>query len=293
MYIHNLSQIIINSLIAGSIYALIASGFSLIYSVLKFLHLAHGAVLTAGAYAAFALSRSLGLPFILAVILAIIFCVLIGIIIDQIAYKPLRRRQANNLAFLISSLGVFIFCQSLIQLIFGAEIKILRLGLIQKGYEFFGAIITLTQIIILAVALALLIMLHLFLKKSRLGQVMRAVADDREAAILCGIKPERIITLTFALGSGLAAAAGILIGLEQNLEPTMGLNLILKGLTASVVGGIGSTTGGMLGGFIIGLAENFGIWFLPSGYKDAIAFVILILFLLFRPNGILGMKKRI
>jgi len=250
-------------------------------------------VLTAGAYAAFALSRSLGLPFILAIILAVIFGAILGVIIDQIAYKPLRRRQANNLAYLISSLGIFIFCQSLIQLIFGAEIKTLRFGLIQKGYEFFGAIITSTQIIILATALALLILLHLFLKKSRLGQAMRAVADDQEAAKLCGIKPERIITLTFALGSGLAAAAGILIGLEQNLEPAMGLNLILKGLTASVVGGIGSVPGGLLGGYIIGLAENFGIWFLPSGYKDAISFAILILFLLFRPNGILGVKRRI
>jgi branched-subunit amino acid ABC-type transport system permease component len=122
---------------------------------------------------------------------------------------------------------------------------------------------------------------------------MRAVADDREAAQICGINPEKIILWTFVLGSGFAVVAGILMGLEQNLEPNMGMSAILKGITAAIVGGIGSVSGGMLGGFILGFAENFGIWFLPSGYKDAIAFVILVLFLLFRPNGILGIKKRI
>lgn len=285
-----LPQLVVNSLIAGSIYALIASGFSLIYSVVKFLHLAHGAVFVIGAYVAYAL---LGLPFWLAIVIAIITSAFLGIIIDQIAYKPLRKRKSTNLAFLISSIGVFIFLQSLVQLIFGAEIKTLRTGQIQKGLEIFGAIITPTQIIILITAIALLILLHVFLKKSKLGKAMRAVADDKEVAQICGINPERIIAYTFLLGSALAGIAGILIGLEQNLEPTMGLGAMLKGITAAIVGGIGSVPGGMLGGYVIGFAENFGIWFLPSGYKDAISFVILLIFLLFRPKGLLGKWQRI
>jgi len=285
-----LPQLLVNSLIAGSIYALIASGFSLIYSVVKFLHLAHGAVFVIGAYIAYAL---LGLPFWLAIIIAVLASAILGVIIDQIAYRPLRKRKSTNLAYLISSLGVFIFLQSLVQLIFGAEIKTLRTGQIQKGWEIFGAIITPTQIVILFVAIAILIFLHLFLKKTKLGKAMRAVADDKEVAQICGINPEKIICYVFLLGSALAGIAGILIGLEQNLEPSMGLGAMLKGITAAVVGGIGSVPGGILGAYLIGFAENFGIWFLPSGYKDAIAFVILVLFLLFRPKGILGKWQRI
>jgi len=288
-----LPQLLINSLIAGAIYALIASGFSLIYSVVNFIHFAYGAIFLIAPYLAYTFYKMIGLPFYLAVIIAISGCAILGILIDQLIYKSLRSRKSANLTYLISSLGVFVFLQSLVQLIFGAEIKTLRFSPIQKGVEIFSAIITTNQLLILLTAFLILILLHLFLKRCRLGKAMRAISDDVEAAQICGIKPEKIIICTFALGSALAGIAGILIGLEQNLEPNMGMPAMLKGLTAAVIGGIGSVPGAMLGGFLLGLAENFGIWFLPSGYKDAIAFGILILFLLFKPQGLLGKKKRV
>ena len=154
-----------------------------------------------------------------------------------------------------------------------------------------GAVITDTQILILAVSITLCLVLWLFVKRTKLGKAIRAVADDRITASVVGINPERIILAAFAIGSALAGAAGILISLETNIEPTMGMNAILKGIIASIIGGIGSIPGAMFGGLFLGIAENLGIWKISAGWKDCIAFVILIVFLLFRPGGIMGVKS--
>jgi len=285
------SQLLINGLIAGAIYALVAVGFSLIYSTCKFVHFAHGSTIAVSAYTLFFFYSSLGLNFWLAVILTIIFAGIFGWLVNVLVYKKLREKKSSGAILLIASVGLLIFIESLILLIFGADIKTVGFIKIVKGLEFLGIIITPLQIIIISVSIVLFAALFVFIKKTKLGKTMRAVADNKEAAEIVGISPEKIYAWSFIIGSAIAGIAGILIGLEQNLEPTMGTNLMIKGFTGAIVGGIGSVHGAILGSFLLGIVENFGIWFLPSGYKDAIAFTILLIFLLFRPYGILGIKQ--
>ncbi len=284
------TQFIVNAIIAGSVYALIAIGFTVIYKTVRFFHFAHGVVYTAGAYFAYTLIISLYLNFAISFFLSIVLAGVLGVAIDRFVYYPLRQQNASNLIFLLASFGVFIFLQNLIQLIYGAQILTIRTGPIKEGHHFLGAVITDIQISILVVAIILMIFLWLFMQKTKLGKAMRAVADDPVAANVVGINPERIIRTSFAIGSALAGAAGILISFETNIEPTMGFSALLKGIIASIIGGIGSIPGAVLGGFFLGLAENLGIWKISAGWKDCIAFVILIVFLLIRPWGFLGTK---
>jgi branched-subunit amino acid ABC-type transport system permease component len=285
------NQLFINGLIAGAIYALVACGFSLIYSVCKFVHFAHGAVVALSGYFLYFLFSKLGLNFGFSVILSIVFASFLGFLMNQLVYKTLRKRGAGSATLLIASIALLFLFEALILIFFGADVKTIGYIKISKGIEIFRAIITPLQIVIVFVSTILLISLFLFMKKTKIGKAMRAVADNKELAEICGIFAEKIYNWAFILGSGIAGIAGILVGLEQNLEPTMGTNLMIKGFTGAIVGGISSVAGSILGSFLLGFAENFGIWFLPSGYKDAIAFLILFIFLLFRPQGILGIKK--
>lgn len=295
-----LQQFLLNGIIAGSIYILVALGFTVIYRTVKFFHFAHGVVYAAGAYLAYSVisrwspvvsGQSEYLKWTLAISAGIICAAILGVLIDRLVYKPLRKYKAPNLVFLMASFGVFIFIQNLLQLIYGAQILTIRTGQVKEGRHFLGAVITDVQIMILIVSVCLCVALWLFIQKTKLGKAMRAVADDPMAASIVGINPERIILAAFAIGSALAGAAGILISLETNIEPTMGMNAILKGIIASIIGGIGSIPGAMLGGLFLGLAENLGIWKISAGWKDCIAFVILIVFLLLRPGGIMGVKS--
>ncbi len=295
-----INQLVLNGIIAGSIYALIAIGFTVIYRTVKFFHFAHGVVYTAGAYLAYTIVNSLSVnvqsPMVisywfLAVLVGVVGAGVLGIGIDKFLYHPLRERKASNLIFLLASFGVFIFIQNLIQLIYGAQILTIRTGPVKEGHLFLGAVITDIQIIILVTSCLLSVALFLFLKRTRFGKAMRAVSDDSIGASVVGISPEKTITISFAVGSALAGIAGILISLETNIEPTMGFNAILKGIIASIIGGIGSIPGAFAGGFFLGIAENLGIWKISGGWKDAIAFLILIIFLLFRPQGIMGRRE--
>jgi len=283
-------QLVINGIIAGSIYALVALGFTVIYRTVKFFHFAHGVVYTAGAYFAYTLFILLHWNFILTFLLSIIFTALLGIAIDKAVYCPLRAKKASNLIFLLASFGIFIFLQNLIALIYGNQIFTLRTGTIKEGYHIFSVVITPIQIIILSVSIALMFLLWLFIQRTKLGKAMRAVSDDSLAASVVGINPNKTILASFAIGSALAGAAGILISLETNIEPTMGFTAILKGIIASIIGGIGSIPGAMFGGVLLGIVENLGIWKIQAGWKDTIAFLILIIFLLLRPGGIFGVK---
>jgi branched-chain amino acid transport system permease protein len=291
-----LQQFLVNGIIAGSIYALIAIGFAVIYRTVKFFHFAHGVVYAAGAYFAYTLIISLHLNFAISFFLSIVLASFLGIAIDKFVYYPLRKQKASNLIFLLASFGVFIFLQNLIQLIYGAQILTIRTGQIKEGHQLsvfgyqLGAVITDIQVMILATSIILMILLWLFIQRTKLGKAMRAVSDDAMAANVVGINPERIILISFAIGSALAGAAGILISFETNIEPTMGFTALLKGIIASIIGGIGSIPGAVLGGFFLGLAENLGIWKISAGWKDSIAFAILIIFLLLRPWGLLGTK---
>ena len=287
------NQLFINGLIAGAIYALVASGFSLIYSICKFVHFAHGATIAVSAYILYLLFSLLGLNFWMSIILTIIFTSLFGLLMNFVVYKRLRKRKVSNIILLIASFALLILFESLILLFFGADVKTIGFIKIAKGLEFLGAIITPLQIFIVASSFVLFALLFFLMKKTKIGKAMRAVADNKDVAEIVGISSEKIYMWAFIIGSAIAGIGGILVGLEQNLEPMMGMNLMIKGFTAAIIGGIGNVPGAILGSFLLGFAENFGIWFLPSGYKDAIAFIILFIFLLFRPQGILGIKKGI
>jgi len=287
-----IQQLVSNGIIAGSIYALVAIGFTIIYRTVKFFHFAHGVIYATGAYLAYTFFILLKINPLFSFFLSIVLTSIIGIAIDRIVYYPLRKCSAPSLVYLIASFGVFIFIQNLLQLIFGAQIFTLRTGPVKEGHHILGAVITDIQILIIVASFALFFLGWLFIQKTKLGKAIRAVADDPIGARVVGVNSEKVILTAFAIGSALAGAAGILISLETNIEPTMGLNAILKGIIASIIGGIGSIPGALFGGLFLGLAENLGIWKIQAGWKDAIAFAILIIFLLLRPSGIMGIKTK-
>lgn len=283
-------QLLINSLIAGSIYALVAAGFSLIYSTSRVVHFAHGVTVALSGYLLYLFFNLWNIPFAVSVILALIGAGGIGIGFHYF-YQAFLKKKASGTILLMASFGALIFLESLILMLFGADVKTIGFIKIAKGLEVLGAIITPLQIVILGVAVLLLIGLYFLMKKTKLGKALRAVADNKSVSQIVGINTKKMFRWSFVIGSVIGGIGGVLIALEQNLEPVMGTNLIIKGFTGAIIGGIGSVPGAILGSFLLGIVENFGIWYLPSGYKDAIAFVLLFLFLLFRPQGILGIKR--
>lgn len=282
-----LAQLVVNGVIAGGNYALLAVGYTMVYGVLKFINFAHGDVAMVGAYLVFALVIGMKVPFLLAVVLSMGLTALLGIAIERVAYRPLR--NAPRLAPLITAIAISLALENGVMMIGGADIK---------TYEFSAgdalnlgpAVITPVQVMIVVAALAFMLALHLLLQRTTLGKAIRATADNLEVAAVAGIDTDVVIAAVFGIGSALAAAAGVLIGLESNLHPTMGLTIGIKAFAAVVLGGIGNVYGAILGGFVIGLAENLGVWWIPAVWKDAIAYAILVLALLVRPSGLLGEK---
>ncbi len=287
-----LPQLIINGLIAGSIYALAASGFSLIYYVVKFMHFAQGASITFAAYIFFLFLNTLGINSVLAMIAALFASVAVTLAMNWLVYRPLRKRKATSVVMMISSLALLIFTSSLMLVFFGSSTKTLSLSRKNITFNLGFSTITLIQISIIISAIILFISLWFLLKKTRLGKAMRALSDNKDISQVVGINPENIYNYAFFIAGILAGAAGILIGLEQNIYPRMGVLIIVKGFIGSVVGGVNSVPGAIVGGLVIGLVENLGIWFLPSGYKDVISFTLLLIFLLVRPQGIFGVRMR-
>jgi len=281
-------QLILNGIIAGAMYALVASGFSLIYRVTKFMNFAHGAVVLFAAYFAYYFSDVLGLNFFLSALITIIISAFLGLLINTVVYRQLRRRKASNAVMLISSLALLIFFNGLILALFGSSVKSYDFSRYNSIFDLGLFRITSVQIVIIAFALLMLLFIWLIVKKTRLGKAMRAISDNRDVAQTAGINPERVYGWTFFIASFLAGIAGVLIGLEQNLNTQIGTSWGISGFTAAVIGGANSVPGSVLGSFLLGIVENFGIWYLPSGYKGAIAFGLLFIFLLFRPQGILG-----
>ena len=284
-------QLLFNSLIIGSIYALVAAGFSLIYSTNKFIHFGHGASVVLAGYLLFGLFTKLHVPFAIACLLCIALTALAGWGMYQFVYVPLQRRKSSTVILLIGSIALLILIENLILLFAGADVKTIGLVAVARGLEIGGAIITPLQIVLIGSSIVILLGLFLLMNKTTLGRNLRAVANNRELSEIMGLNSKRLIAISFIIGSALAGIAGILISLEQNLEPSMGTNLMIKGFSGSIIGGILSVPGSIVGSYIIGIAENFGTWYLPSGYKDAITFSLLFLFLLFRPMGIFGVDK--
>lgn len=269
-----------------------AVGFGLVFATTRFFHFAHGAVYTAGAYLALVFVKWLGLPLLPGAAAAVVLCAALGLAMELVLYRPLRRRGATPLVLLLASLGAYIVLQNTISLVFGDQTQTLRSGVVRVGLPVLGARITPVQIWIIAVAVALTVLVWLLVKKTRLGISMRAVANDPELALISGVPADTVILASFVLGSALAGAAGILVAMDVDMTPTMGMNALIMGVVAVIVGGTGSVPGIALGALLLAAAQHFGVWQISSKWQDAIAFVILLVFLLFRPQGFFGRKVR-
>ena len=280
---------LINGLSLGGIYAMIALGYTMVYGIAKMLNFAHGDVIMIGGYLIYVFMATQN-P-LLAILIAVVGCVILGITIEKIAYKPLR--GASPLAVLITAIGVSYLLQSVAQMIFGSATKMVTV------YEFgaikiLGATVQISALVTLAVTVAVMIVLTLFVKYTRLGRAMIAVSEDKAAAQLMGINVNGIITVTFAIGSALAALAGLFYLLKApSVSTTMGAMPGIKAFTAAVIGGIGSIPGAMLGGILLGVVESISYKItVIAPYTEAIEFSILIIILLVRPTGFLGKKRR-
>ncbi len=280
---------LINGLSLGGIYAMIALGYTMVYGIAKMLNFAHGDIIMVGGYVIYVFMATQN-P-ILAVIMAIIFCILLGVLIEKVAYKPLR--GASPLAVLITAIGVSYLLQSLAQIIFGSANKMVTV------YDFgsinvFGVNMQVSALVTLASTIVVMVALTLFVKCTRIGRAMIAVSEDKGAAQLMGINVNGIITITFAIGSALAALAGLFYLLKApSISSTLGAMPGIKAFTAAVIGGIGSIPGAMLGGILLGMVECISYKITAiAPYTDAIEFSILIIILLVRPTGFLGKKRR-
>ena len=283
-------QQLINGIALGSTYALIALGYTMVYGIITLINFAHGEIFMAGAFVGLLLVSVFKLNIFVAMILAMITSMVLGVVIELIAYRPLRK--SSRLSALISAIGVSIFLSTLAQMIFGADAKGFPETAFPVNQIHIGdADISTLQLLIIGVSACLMIALEFIVQKTKIGKAMRATSEDYNTAALMGINVNMVISFTFALGSALAAAGGVLVGLLFNaVSFNMGLMAGLKAFAAAVLGGIGSIPGAMLGGLLLGVSEVLGVAAGYSSYRDAIAFAILVLVLLVRPTGLLGRK---
>ena len=287
----NILQYCINGISIGSIYAIIALGYTMVYGIAKMLNFAHGDIIMVGAYICYCVTNYLGMPPILGILASMAVCTLLGIVIEGLAYKPLR--GTPSLAVLITAIGVSYFLQNAAQLIWGSNPKSFTSVVSTiKPFLLFGSL-TITGEVLVTVVVSVVIMLALtwFTSSTRIGKSMRAVSEDRDAAQLMGINVNKTISITFAIGSALAAVAGVLMCSSiPVLQPTTGSMPGIRAFTAAVLGGIGSIPRAMLGGVLLGIIETFAKAFLSTQFSDAIVFGVLIIILLVKPAGLLGKR---
>ncbi len=296
-----LLQQLVNGIVLGCVYALIAVGYTLVYGVIELINFAHGDIYMLGAFFMYTF-LNFGVPFLPSFVLAVICCIIVGILLDIIAYRPVR--YADRLAALITAIGMSIFFENIALLIWGADIKRysrdwiphffkkLFINLPNEHFQNVFLTVSYLQITIIVLSIILMIILHLIIHKTKMGTAMRAIAQDKRAAALMGIDVNRVISFTFALGSGLAAVAGIFIGMYYNsIYPMMGYIAGIKAFAAAVLGGIGSVPGAMLGGVVLGMAETLGAGYISSAYRHGIAYAAMIFVILFNPAGLMGKRK--
>lgn len=277
---------IITGLIIGASYVLIASGLTLIFGILDVINLAHGEVYMLGAFVALLVVTNVGLSFWWAFLISVIIVAIFGVVLEKLFFKPLRNKPHVNM--LLVSIAVGILMQNLAMLIWGAEPVLLKTPYATQTVSLLGTNVTVQRVIVLVVGALLMIGLHQFIEKSKMGKAMRATAQDRDAAALMGINIDKVFSITFAIGCAFAAAAGTLIAPIFLVFPTMGATAFLKAFTVVIVGGLGNVIGAIYAGLLLGLVESLGAVYISSMYKDSFAFIILILVLLFKPSGLMG-----
>ena len=285
-----MGQQIVNGLFLGSIYALFALGYTLVFGVLDILNLAHQAVFMICAYAALVLVVHLHMPIFAALPVAVLAGGLLGMVVDRVAFRPLRDRSDSNISGLISSIALATILEAAVLQVFGPDVERFPFATVPtRSLRIGGAVVSELQIVIIAIALAMLLGLTWLLRRTRLGRRIRAVAESPKAARVLGVDVDRIISASFFVSSALGAAAGVLFGLAfNNVAPDMGRSVELKGLAVIVLGGMGSMPGAALAGVALGLLEVFTVAWIGSSYRDAVAFGVLFLVLVLRPRGLLG-----
>ncbi|MCR5273596.1 MAG: branched-chain amino acid ABC transporter permease [Lachnospiraceae bacterium] len=285
---------LINGISLGSVYAIIALGYTMVYGIAKMLNFAHGDVIMIGSYVSFITFSQMGVNPIVSVVMSMVVCTLLGVVIERVAYKPLRK-ATSPLAVLITAIGVSYFLQNAALLIFGANPVSFTSVVTLSPLKLAGGDLVISGTTIVTIVLCLIIMgcLMIFIKKTKAGQAMLAVSEDKDAAQLMGINVNATIALTFAIGSGLAAIAGVLLcSAYPTLTPYTGSMPGIKAFTAAVFGGIGSIPGALIGGILLGVIEILGRAYISSQLSDAIVFAVLIVVLLVKPSGILGKPMR-
>ena len=278
------AQLVVNGIVAGAVYALFAVGLTLIYGVFRFINFAHGELIAWGAYLTLMFSGFL--PFGLAVVPALFLTILLGIGQERYIYRSLRQR--SRITLLIASIGLSYLLRNALRLIWGSDLVSFGFET-RRGMSFAGLIVTRTQLLMVAAALLFLAFLYMLLNFTMLGKSLRAAADNTELAEIMGIDMKKVGLSVWILSALFAGVGGILIGIDTNLEPMMGLINLLKAFAAVLLGGAGNVWGALLGGLCIGIAENLGVAFFSPGYKDAVSFALIILLLLFRPTGLFGL----
>jgi len=283
-------QQLVNWINLGAMYALLAIGYTMVYGIVKLINFAHGEIFMTGAFFTWWFMTAFSIPFPVASLMGIMLATLLGVGIERVAYRPLR--DAPRFAVVISVLGMSIFLQNMARIIWGAEFQVFEIDFGIPPILIGSVVIPFKKIFILVISLILMVALSVFVKRTYLGKAMRATAADREAAEMMGISSNAVIVLTFVVGSSLGAVAGILYAINYNsIDPYMGFNAGMKAFAAAVLGGIGNIYGAMLGGMLLGIFEGAGAAYVSSMYRDAVAFAILILALIFRPEGLLGEFK--
>jgi len=286
------NQIIINILLTTSIYLLISNSFSIIYYSTKFFHIAHAAIITSGSYLTFLFGKQFAFPFSVSLVTAVLIATLLGILCELIVYRCMRKNNVPPLSYLIASIGLYIVLQNCISLYFGDDTKIIRTGEVTVGHEIFGAYITTIQLITIAISLMLFVSVNLFLHFSVTGKSIRAVASNPELCNIYGINSNKVILIAFGIGSALAATAGILSAMDTNMTPTFGFNLLLYGIVAMIIGGVGSTSGLIAGALLVATAQHLVAYYIDTKWMDALTYIILILFLIWKPLGFSGKRLK-
>ncbi|MBI4591333.1 MAG: branched-chain amino acid ABC transporter permease [Candidatus Rokubacteria bacterium] len=285
-------QLFTDGVVIGCVYALVALGFVVILSTTGIWHFAHAAVYSAAAYWVYFATVERGMPLVLAALLSLPFAACLGLLIDVVAYRPLRRRNAAPTTVMIVSIAVMTFLENGIAILFGTDNKSLGTVFVAHGYSVGPVVITTWSIITLVATAVLFVTLILFQQRTEMGAAMRAVGNNADMARVVGINVGRIYLVAFALGSALVAPAAVLVSIHSGISPTMGLEVLLTAVAAVIVGGVGSIPGVLLGGLLIGVAGGVGVWQIPSQWQQAIAFAILFLFIIFRPTGFFGGKVK-
>lgn len=285
-------QTLINILFSSSTLILVALSFSIIYQVTKFFHFAHAVVFTAGAYFTFLFNQLLGWSLIIAIPIAVVCTSILGCLMELLIYKPLRKKKSSSLILLLASLGIYIVLQNIISIVFGDDTKSIRTWPVAEGLDVLGARITPVRIIIIISSIVFLTLVTIYLTLAKNGRAIRAVANDSELANISGINSNKVILTSFAMGSAIAGIAGILVSLDLDMTPTMGMNALMMGVVTMIIGGVGSVWGIVFGALLLASAQNLGAWYLSSQWQDAIAFAILLFFLLFKSEGFFGMKHK-